>query len=543
MALSALGRISRVVLCGKWTSKLQKPFHRAGSSVMYLSDITNCSNFEFMQTRYEDLKGLIHETHEQVFHVDERGIFAINQLNLGEVHVYGFDYDYTLAQYSEALQTFIYKAATEILVKKHQFPKQLMDFEYIPDFCIRGLHYDINKSLLMKVDSCNVVQLGTVHRGLQKLHNDEVMRLFNGSRHIPKHIIDQSYNIAGGDSIRQLMDIFAMPEMMLLANVIEFFTSAGIVYDPRILFESIQDAVRSVHVTGQLAAEVSSKIDEYLIKDSLRELMNYLTNSGKKLFLITNSGYKFVDVGLKHLIGPDWRDAFDVIIVQAKKPRFFHEGTRPFKRVVLDDTENTRVSWEAVQKFIPGQVYCEGCVNELMRLSSWSGNEVLYFGDQIYTDLSDPTHSYGWRTGAVIPELEDEIQIINSEMFGKSVLWLQTLERLLERMQIYRDAESQQLVRQWLAERNQLKSVVKEIFNPHFGSVFRSHLSPSFFAGRLCRIADLYMSSVNNLVHYYPNHFFFPLRGVLPHEHIISLAYQHDGFDYAIEQALKDKRQ
>nr|XP_002130381.1 5'-nucleotidase domain-containing protein 3 [Ciona intestinalis] len=508
----------------------------------YLSDTGNCSNAEFMKTRYNDLRDLIYEDHEQVHNVDPRGVFAINQINLGEVGVYGFDYDYTLAQYSDSMQEFIYTQSTKVLVEKHNFPKDLLNVSFLPDFCIRGLHYDIQRSLLMKVDICNVIQLGTVYRGMEMVPDEEVMWLFNGTRHIPKHIIEQSY-VSTGESLRQLMDIFSMPEMMLLANVVEYFRHRNIVYDPRILFESVQDSVRSVHVSGLLYDEVASNIDKYLDKGSLTPLINFLLAGGKKLFLITNSGYHFVNCGLRHLIGPDWKDVFDVVIVQAKKPRFFHKGSRPFKCVTPDNSSsNLVVSWERVNEFKKGEVYCEGCIDELMQLSKWVGNEVLYFGDQIYADLSDPTYSYGWRTGAVIPELEEEISVMNSRVFGHSVIWLQTLERLLERMQIYRDAESQQLVREWLNERNELKTKVKEIFNPRFGSVFRSHLSSSYFAGRLCRMADLYTSSVNNLTQYYPNHFFFPTRGTLPHEHVVSLAYQHDGYDHAIEKALSDKR-
>ena len=97
------------------------------------------------------------------------------------------------------------------------------------------------------------------------------------------------------------------------------------------------------------------------------------------------------------------------------------------------------------------------------------------------------------------------------------------------------------MLHDWLDERQDLKTKVKDIFNPHFGSVFRANLSPSFFAGRLCRMADLYTSSINNLVHYSPDHFFFPVRGTLPHEHVVNLAYLHDGYDQAIEKALREK--
>lgn len=90
-------------------------------------------------------------------------------------------------------------------------------------------------------------------RGLSPVPDDEVMELFKGSRHIPKHIMDQSYLGGGGQTLRQLMDIFSMPELMLLSNVVDYFVVNNITYDPNILFESVKFAVRDVHVEGMIA--------------------------------------------------------------------------------------------------------------------------------------------------------------------------------------------------------------------------------------------------------------------------------------------------
>lgn len=473
-------------------------------------------------------------------------MFAINQINLGEIGVYGFDYDYTLAHYSDEMQDFIYDKATEILHRKFHFPDKLLEYKYTPGFCIRGLHYDIQRSLLMKIDACHVIQLSTVYKGLRQLSEEETVREFKGTRHIPKHIMDES--LFGGTSLRQLMDIFSMPEMMLLTNVVEYFTQNNIHYDPQILFESVQAAVREVHVEGHLHKEVAANVDKYLTKDSLCNLIQHLESSNKTIFLITNSALSFVDVGMRHLLGKDWRDAFDVIIVEARKPGFFQKTKRPFKKILESSHSHNgsggqhKVSWERVTEFEKGDVYYGGCIKDLMEISGWKGNEVIYFGDQIYTDLTDPTFAYGWRTGAVIPELEHEVRVMNSETFGRSVIWVQTLEKLLERMQVYRDAESRMLIKDWLVERDRFKRHIKEIFNERFGSVFRANLQASYFSSRLCRIADIYTSSVNNLAYYHADHFFFPFRGTLPHEIVISLAYLHDGFDLAIERALQNRK-
>ena len=40
--------------------------------------------------------------------VDANGVFATTELDLKEVDVYGFDYDYTLAHYKESVDHLIY---------------------------------------------------------------------------------------------------------------------------------------------------------------------------------------------------------------------------------------------------------------------------------------------------------------------------------------------------------------------------------------------------------------------------------------------------
>ena len=41
-----------------------------------------------------------------------------------------------------------------------------------------------------------------------------------------------------------------------------------------------------------------------------------------------------------------------------------------------------------------------------------------------------------------------------------------------------------------------------ELYNPYFGSIFRAYENPTYFARRLGRFADIYMSSVVNLLDY-----------------------------------------
>lgn len=47
-------------------------------------------------------------------------IYANNEISLSDVEVYGFDYDYTLAQYADALHPEIFNAARDILIEHYK---------------------------------------------------------------------------------------------------------------------------------------------------------------------------------------------------------------------------------------------------------------------------------------------------------------------------------------------------------------------------------------------------------------------------------------
>lgn len=60
----------------------------------------------------------------------------------------------------------------------NQYPEGIKELEYLPGFAIRGLHYDIEKGLLLKLDSFLQIQLGSVYRGLTPVCDDEVLQIY-----------------------------------------------------------------------------------------------------------------------------------------------------------------------------------------------------------------------------------------------------------------------------------------------------------------------------------------------------------------------------
>ncbi|KAL4675574.1 hypothetical protein H8959_009719 [Pygathrix nigripes] len=391
-------------------------------------------------------------------------IYANNEISLRDVEVYGFDY-YTLAQYADALHHEIFSAARDILMEHY-------------NFAIRGLHYDIQKSLLMKIDAFHYVQLGTAYRGLQPVPDEEVIELYGGTQHIPLYQMSGFY---GKDpSIKQFMDIFSLLEMALLSCMVDYFLGHSLEFDQAHLYKDVTDAIRDVHVKALMYR---------WIEQDMR------------------------NKGMRHMVGPDWRQLFDVVIVQADKPSFFTDRRKPFRK--LD--EKGSLQWDPITRLEKGKIYRQGNLFDFLRLTEWRGPRVLYFGDHLYSDLADLMLRHGWRTGAIIPELEREIRIINTEQYIHSLTWQQALTGLLERMQTYQDAESRQVLAAWMKERQELRCLTKALFNVQFGSIFRTFHNPTYFSRRLMRFSDLYMASLSCLLNYRVD-FTYPRRTPLQHE-------------------------
>ncbi|XP_022915081.1 5'-nucleotidase domain-containing protein 3 isoform X2 [Onthophagus taurus] len=411
----------------------------------------------------------------------------------------------------------LYNLGRQILIEHYKYPREISQLEFIPDFAIRGLHYDIEKGILLKLDSFLQIQLGSVYRGLTPLSDEEVLDLYK-NRIIPIAYVEGTIKGEKNNKSKmiQLADLFSVPEMGLLCNVTDYFERNHIDYHPEILFRDVQDSLFDAHL--EMHRVVPENVAHYLeANKNLRLFFDRLKAANKKLFVVTNSPYKFVNRGMDFLVGPDWKTYFDVIIVQARKPRFFTDVSRPIR--IYDERSGIHI-WDRVIKLQKGVIYYEGTVKQLQELTGWRGHQVLYYGDHPYSDLADVTLEHGWRTGAIIPELTHEIETLNNREFKENANWLHMLTQLIEDHQDCEGKEEQYVLAKWMAERDELRFKIKTVFNAQFGSVFRTYHNPSYFSRRLFRFADIYTSNITNLLNYSVNHTFYPRRGVMPHEYI-----------------------
>ena len=222
---------------------------------------------------------------------------------------------------------------------------------------------------------------------------------------------------------------------------------------------------------------------------------------------------------MKHLLQVrDWPSAFDVVVCNANKPSFFSQRDRVFKTSgpKWSFVDEPAPGYIPVKKFLKGHMYHGGCMREMMKLSDWEGEEILFFGDHVYSDLADPILFAGWRTAAIVPELDEELDAIHSKTYQTH---LATLSELELKISNFKDPDmSRELIQFYMNQRQEVKSELRKVFNPYFGSLFRCNIQPSYFHRQLSRYAEIYTSSISNLSEIPLCAKLYPNRGYLPHE-------------------------
>lgn len=434
--------------------------------------------------------------------LDPKGIYVNKNLRLDNIQVYGFDYDYTLAHYSANLQCLIYDLAKEYLVNELRYPDSCLEFKYDNSFPIRGLYYDKSKGCLIKLDFFGSIEPGGCYFGRRKLSRSEINKLY-GSRHIGR---DQARGLVG------LMDFFCFSEACLIADIVQHFVDAKLEFDASYVYQDVNQAIQHVHRSGLAHRGILSDPQKYLVKNGqLLRFLRMLRENGKKLFLLTNSPFNFVDGGMRFMLEDSlghqdsWRELFDVVIAKANKPQFY-TSEHPFR---CYDVEKDTLAFTKVDTFLPNKIYYQGCLKTFLQITKWNGPEVIYFGDHLFSDLRGPSKS-GWRTAAIIHELENEIRIQNEDGYRFEQAKFHIIQELLGKLHsaVAKGEECKEyttLLEELNSERQKARRTMKNMFNRSFGATFLTDTGQeSALAYHIHQYADVYTSKPENFLFYRP---------------------------------------
>ncbi|XP_076758556.1 5' nucleotidase B isoform X1 [Xylocopa sonorina] len=457
-------------------------------------------------------------------------IFVNRSLHLENIKFYGFDMDYTLAEYkSPQYEQLGFTLLKDRLVSLG-YPQEIKAFEYDPSFPVRGLWFDTLYGNLLKVDAYGNI-LVCVH-GFEFLKHSQVYELY------PNKFLQLDES-----RVYVLNTLFNLPETYLLACLIDFFTNSPqytrektgvkegeLTMSFKSIFQDVRNAVDWIHLHGDLKTKTIENLDEYVKKDKrLPMFLNRIRESGAKIFLLTNSDYVFTDKIMTYLFDfphgakPDephrnWKTYFDTIVVDARKPLFFGEGT--ILRQVDTRTGALKLGTHK-GPLHTGEVYSGGSCDVFTELIGAKGKDVLYVGDHIFGDILKSKKIRGWRTFLIVPELVQELHVWTDkcQLFAE----LQNLDVMLGEM--YKNLDSSTKEKPDISKlRASIRDVTHKMDLSYgmMGSLFRSGSRQTFFSSQVVRYADLYAATFLNLI-YYPFSYMFRAPAMLmPHESTVA---------------------
>ena len=126
-----------------------------------------------------------------------------------------------------------------------------------------------------------------------------------------------------------MIDPFSVVTATLTADVLQSFADCGASFHPSYVYQDVVSAIAFLG-RGTFAAEVAAAPGEYIADaPHLYAMLKSLRDAGRKLLLLTNSDFRFVDVGMRHMLRDQlpepaaWPALFDVVVVNAQRPNFF----------------------------------------------------------------------------------------------------------------------------------------------------------------------------------------------------------------------------
>lgn len=285
----------------------------------------------------------------------------------------------------------------------------------------------------------------------------------------------------------------------------------------------------------------------YVKKDKrLPTVLSRIRESGAKLFMLTNSDYTYTNEIMTYLFDfphganadephRDWKTYFDVIVVDARKPLFFDEGT--VLRQVDTKTGGLKIGTH-IGPLQPGQVYSGGSCELFTKFINAKGKDVLYVGDHIFGDILKSKKIRGWRTFLIVPELVRELHVWTDEcqLFAE----LQNLDIKLG--DLYRDLDSSAKVK---PDISQLRTCIRDVTHKMdmsygmMGSLFRSGSRQTFFSSQVVRYADVYAATLLNLIYYPFSYMFRAPAMLLPHESTVAHDQAHQPPPASSSSSLK----
>jgi 5'-nucleotidase len=464
-----------------------------------------------------------------------RRVYANRTLNMRAIKAVGCDMDYTLIHYRHELWES--RAYEHVVRRMAEGGWPVAGLAFDPEFATRGLILDVELGNLVKATRFGFVMRAT--HGTRSLSHDEQRKTYS------RVLVDLSQ-----PRWVFLNTLFSLSEACLYAQLVDRFDEGAIkqALNYRELYDAVRTSVNVAHMEGALKAEIIRDPPKFVVTDEeLPTTLLDLQQSGKSLLLITNSDWTYTRAMMTYAFDPylpkskTWRDLFELVVVDARKPSFFTDSYP-----ILELVDEEGLLRPSTGKLRSGGVYFGGNARLIEAHLGVPGEDILYVGDHVFADVHVTKDVLRWRTALVVRELEQEIA--DAEAFAAQRIQLlalmeqkTALEHRYSQLRLYLQrkelgyAPPLEIARDPGSARGELAGLrselvaidakvaelaraASELGNRRWGPLLRAGNDKSRMARQLERYADIYTSRVSNLGYYTPFAYLRPPPGTLPHD-------------------------
>ena len=459
-------------------------------------------------------------------------IYCNRTLNFRSLAAIGYDMDYTLIHYHVPIWEEHAYVHVLGLLKERGWPVEGLEFR--PDLIIRGLVVDTELGNVVKPNRFGFIK--------QACHGTQVVP-FDSLRHTYSRVIID----LAGPRWRFLNTFFSVSEGLLFMQLVDRLDEGRLseVGSYRELYDIVRVTIDRAHLEGRLKDEVIGNPERFVdLDENVPLALLDQHQAKKKLILITNSGWSYTQAMMSYAFdrflpgAMTWRDLFHIVIVEARKPSFFINDNPVFE--VIDEQGRLVPSYEGLRV---GGTFLGGNAHMVEAALGVSGDQILYVGDHLFSDVNVSKQILRWRTALVVRELADELDAIEDFEDRRT-----ELERLMvEKEQLEREQNQVRraqlrleggygpagIIPAGLDERatsikSRLESLDETIAplaaaaatqgNSRWGLLMRAGNDKSHLARQVERYADIYISRVGDLADATPFAYLRSARGTLPHD-------------------------
>ncbi|MDH4350004.1 MAG: HAD-IG family 5'-nucleotidase, partial [Gemmatimonadota bacterium] len=461
-----------------------------------------------------------------------RGIFCSRTLNLRAIRAIGYDMDYTLVHYH--VEEWERRAYEHLRRKCADLGWPVDDLRFDPTLIVRGLVIDTELGNVIKANRFGYVK--RAYHGTRQLDFEEQRRAY------ARTIVD-----LGDPRFVFLNTLFALSEGCMYAQLVDRLDRRELpeVLGYAELYARTRRLIDEAHIEGVLKGEILADPERFVVLDPETPLaLLDQQRAGKRLLLITNSEWPYTNTLMQYAFDPflpsgmTWRDLFEVVIVQARKPDFFASRSPVFEIVSEEGLLRPALGLTAGGAFVGGNA---ALVEHHLGLG---GDQILFVGDHLFADVHVSKNVLRWRTALVLRELEadlvaedafepdrDRLQALMAEKEDLEHAVCQNrlaLQRARERYGPPPDHSVSELETALAGLRTRLGELdtaigplagrASEVSNPHWGPLMRAGNDKSYLARQVERYADIYLSRVSNFLSLTPFAYLRSPRGTLPHD-------------------------